>query len=182
METISPCGQFLIWFEIQNKTFILDSHMPFICSVILLYTHLSSSNLRFSSRWNIRSFAWAECTNVKGAVVLILWSRCLCHREPSLYRGRAINSGDFPNEIKSYKKVKKIPQSQIFCHSRTIGSNAKRKCKNNRLTIHIFRLLKEKNDRKHYMYINVYFIIIILVFRSPHRLTVHSINNECRIQ
>jgi hypothetical protein len=47
---------------------------------------------------------------------------------------------------------------------------------------HIFRLLKEKCDGKRYMYLNVNFILIILVFRSPHRLTVHSINSECRIQ
>jgi hypothetical protein len=35
-KTINPCSQFLIWLrvhEILNKTFILDSHQPFICSV-----------------------------------------------------------------------------------------------------------------------------------------------------
>ncbi len=50
--------------EIPNKTFILDSHMPFICSIILLYSHLSSSNLRFSSRWKhqiLRLSGMYEC-------------------------------------------------------------------------------------------------------------------------
>jgi hypothetical protein len=43
METINPCSQFLICLrvnEIPNKTFILDSHRPFLCSVVysLLYS------------------------------------------------------------------------------------------------------------------------------------------------
>jgi hypothetical protein len=59
------------------------------------------------------------------------------------------------------------------------GSIAKRKCKNNRLTSHIFRLLKEKCEVKRYMCINVHFIMIILVFRSQHRFTVQIIKNEC---
>ncbi len=39
MEIINPCSQFLCSLgvnEIPNKTFILDSHRPFICSVVVI--------------------------------------------------------------------------------------------------------------------------------------------------
>jgi hypothetical protein len=49
METIILVVNFLFGLrvnEIPNKTFILDSHRPFICSVILRQTHLSNLSLK----------------------------------------------------------------------------------------------------------------------------------------
>ncbi len=57
METINPCSQFLICFESEwdsNKTFILDSHRPYLCSVCCPPSRVSSkqTKINFGSNRN----------------------------------------------------------------------------------------------------------------------------------